>query len=107
VVAQTLYASVTERLKEFGTLKAMGADDRCVARFLLAQALGNAAIGSVLGLAFSVILSRCLSTPRAPVVLTGWVAALSVTLIFVVCVAAAWLPYWRIRQIDAASVLRS
>jgi putative ABC transport system permease protein len=107
VVAQTLYASVTERLKEFGTLKAMGASDRCVARFLLAQALGNAAIGSVLGLAFSVILARSFSTPRAPVVLTSWVAALSVGLVFLVCVAAAWLPYWRIRRIDPASVLRS
>ena len=30
VVAQTLYASVTERIKEFGTLKAMGANDRSV-----------------------------------------------------------------------------
>src|SRR5437588_4891298 len=88
VVAQTLYASVTERLKEFGTLKAMGADDRCVARFLLAQALGNAAIGSVLGIALSLILGRALSTPRAPVVLTGWVGVLSVGLIFLVCVAA-------------------
>src|SRR6185312_5516774 len=40
VVAQTLYASVTERIKEFGTLKAMGANDSCVSRFILAQALG-------------------------------------------------------------------
>jgi putative ABC transport system permease protein len=107
VVAQTLYASVTERLKEFATLKAMGAEDRCVARFLLAQALGNAAIGSVLGLAFAVVLGRMLTTPRAPVVMTGWVAVLSVALVFLVCVAAAWLPYWRIRRLDPASVLRS
>jgi putative ABC transport system permease protein len=107
VVAQTLYASVTERLKEFGTLKAMGADDRCVGRFLLAQALANAAIGSVMGLVLSVILGRCLSTPRAPVVLTPWVAVLSVFLVFLVCVTAAWLPYWRIRRIDPADVLRS
>src|SRR5262249_5566905 len=35
VVAQTLYASVTERIKEFGTLKALGADDRCIGRFVL------------------------------------------------------------------------
>ena len=42
VVAQTLYASVTERIKEFGTLKAMGADDRTVSYFLVSQALGNA-----------------------------------------------------------------
>jgi len=107
VVAQTLYASVTERLKEFGTLKAMGAADSCVARFLLAQALGNALIGSVMGLSSAVIFGRMLSTPRAPVVMTGWVALLSVGLIVLVCMAAAWLPYWRIRRIDPASVLRN
>ena len=33
---------LTERIKEFGTLKAMGADDRCVSPLPLAQALGNA-----------------------------------------------------------------
>ena len=38
VVAQTLYASVTERIKEFGTLKAMGADDASIGCFPLAQA---------------------------------------------------------------------
>jgi putative ABC transport system permease protein len=107
VVAQTLYASVTERLREFGTLKAMGADDRCVARFLLAQSLGNALLGSILGLVGSVILGNLLSTPRAPVVMTVWVAVLSVVLIFGVCTVAAWLPYYRIRKIDPASVLRS
>lgn len=107
VVAQTLYASVTERIKEFGTLKAMGADDRCIARFILAQALGNAIFGSVLGLGMSVLIAHLMTTPRAPVVLTGWIAAGSIILIGLVCLLAAWLPYWRIRRIDPASVLRS
>jgi putative ABC transport system permease protein len=107
VVAQTLYASVSERVKEFGTLKAMGADDHCVGRFLVAQALGNAALGSVLGLLGSVLIGQSMSSPRAPVILTGWVAAGSVGLVVLVCLAAAWLPYWRIRHIDPASVLRS
>jgi putative ABC transport system permease protein len=107
VVAQTLYNSVTERSKEFGTLKALGADDRCVGRFLLAQALGTALFGSALGLIGAVLLGTLLSSPRAPVVLTVNVAVLSLALILAVCVVAAWLPYWRIRRIDAASVLRS
>ena len=107
VVAQTLYASVTERCKEFGTLKALGASDGCVGRFLLAQALGTAIIGSVLGLVVAVVLGKGMSSPRAPVVLTGWIAVLSVLLILVVCLAASWLPYLRIRSIDPASVLRS
>jgi putative ABC transport system permease protein len=106
VVAQTLYASVMERLKEFGTLKALGADDRCIARFLMAQALGNAVLGSALGLAAAVALGLTMTNPRAPVVLTWQVGCLSVVLVGGVCLLAAWLPYWRIRQIDPASVLR-
>lgn len=106
VVAQTLYASVTERLKEFATLKALGADDRCIARFLVAQALGNAGIGAALGLIGAATIGGAMSTPRAPVVLTIPIALLSVVLITSVCLLAAWLPYWRIRRIDPASVLR-
>jgi putative ABC transport system permease protein len=107
VVAQTLYASVNERIKEFGTLKAMGADDPCIARFLLAQALGAAFLGSFVGLCCSVVIGQIMSTPRAPVVLTIPVAIGSVGLLVVVCLIAAWLPYWRIHRIDPASVLRS
>jgi putative ABC transport system permease protein len=106
VVAQTLYATVTERIKEFGTLKAMGADDACIARFVVAQALGNAGIGSVLGLLIVVGIGLIMTSPRAPVVLTIPIAALSLALVVVVCLLAAWMPYWRIRRIDPASVLR-
>src|SRR5208283_2907910 len=81
VVAQTLYASVAERIREFGTLRAMGADDQCVGRFLVAQALGTAAIGSTLGLLGSLVHGGGLSSPRSPVVLTWQVAVLSVAMI--------------------------
>jgi len=47
------------------------------------------------------------STPRAPIQWTGTVALASVLLVHGVCLAAAWLPYWRIRRIDVSSVLRS
>jgi putative ABC transport system permease protein len=107
MVAQTLYASVAERVKEYGTLKALGANDRCVAHFLIVQALGNAALGSVLGLVGAILLGTSLSSPRAPVVFRGWVIGGSVLLITVVCLLASWAPYWRIRKIDPASVLRN
>lgn len=106
VVAQTLYASVNERVKEFGTLKALGADDGFVGRFVVVQAMGNAALGSVLGLFAALVLGWSFSSPRAPVQLTWWIGALSVVLVTGVCLLAAWLPYGRIRRIDPASVLR-
>jgi putative ABC transport system permease protein len=107
VVAQTLYASVTQRAREFGTLKALGADDGCVARFLLVQALASAVIGSILGLLVALALGWALTSPRAPVVLTMQAALLSVGLMTLVCLLAAWLPYWRLKKIDPAGVLRS
>jgi putative ABC transport system permease protein len=107
VVAQTLYAAVTEQVKEFAMLKALGAGDRSLSRFVLAQALGNGVLGSALGLVSAVAIGQSLSTPRAPVVLTAWVAVLSVVLIHLVCLLAAALPYWRMRRIDPAQVLRS
>jgi putative ABC transport system permease protein len=106
VVAQSLYASVTERIREFATLKALGASDDRVGCFPLAQAVGNALLGSALGLFGSWGVSRAMSTPRAPVVLTWQVASLSVVLVAIVCLIAAGFPYWRIRRIDPAIVLR-
>lgn len=107
VVAQTLYASVTERLKEFATLKALGANDHLVGRFLIVQALGNAVLGSAVGLVVAQVVGRLLDTPRAPVVFTGWIAFVSALLVGGVCLLASWLPYWRICRIDPASVLRN
>jgi putative ABC transport system permease protein len=107
VVGQTLYAAVTERLREFGTLKALGAAEGNVARFIITQALANAVLGSATGLLSAVVVGRLMSTVRAPVVTTAWVAAVSVVLVTLVCLVAAALPYWRIRNLDPASVLRS
>jgi putative ABC transport system permease protein len=107
MVAQTLYAAVAERVKEYGTLKALGASDGWMARFLIVQALGNAFLGSVVGLLGAVVIGTVLDTPRAPVLFRGWVMAGSVLLITLVCLLAAWAPYGRVRAIDPASVLRS
>jgi putative ABC transport system permease protein len=107
VVAQSLYASVTERVKEFGTLKALGAADKSIGCFPLAQAIGNAVIGSGAGMLGSLGVARLMSTPRAPVVLTWQVASVSVVLVGLVCLIAAGIPYWRIRRIDPAIVLRT
>ena len=65
MVAQTLYASVTERVKEFGTLKAPGATNACIGCFPLAQGVGNAVIGSAWACVPRCGVARAMSTPRA------------------------------------------
>ncbi len=107
VVAQTLHASVTERLKEFATLKAMGAANSAIGSFLLAQVMLVASLGAIVGLASATLIGQGITTPRAPVVWNHWVAAASVALTGAVCLVASWLPFWRVCRLDPASVLRS
>lgn len=106
VVAHTTYAGVSERLAEYATLKALGADDRCVARFLVAQAVSNAVLGSALGLLISVGVVFAISNPRATVAMPWWLSVVSVLVALLVCLGAAALPYLRLRRLDPASVLR-
>src|SRR5207237_9762736 len=53
VVGQILYNGTLEHLKEYGTLKAMGAANNAIVRVILFQALISAAVGFVVGGALS------------------------------------------------------
>jgi len=64
-------------------------------------------LGSATGLVAAQVVGWLIDSPRAPVVFTLQIAVLSVLLVGGVCLLAAWLPYWRVRSIDPASVLRS
>jgi len=50
IVGQILYTSVSENLKEFGTLKAMGASDRVIYSVIVEQALWMAILGYLPGM---------------------------------------------------------
>ena len=45
VVAQTIYAATIDHIREYGTLKAMGATNGYIYRIILKQALISALIG--------------------------------------------------------------
>lgn len=106
IVAQTLYASVLDRLGEFGTLKAMGARDRQIFSILLAQALVMALAGAVMAFEAVLFIERAFSTPHAPIVVPLSLSLTSFAVVLAICVGASLVPYWRIRKLDPAIVLR-
>jgi putative ABC transport system permease protein len=55
VAGQTFYLFTVENLKQFGTLKAMGVNDRNVVKMILIQALVVAAIGYGLGIGLATL----------------------------------------------------
>jgi putative ABC transport system permease protein len=107
IVAQTLYASVLDRIGEFGTLKAIGAADRQIYMILFLQAVLMATVGCVVGLAAVAGIQWAFSTPRAPIVIPMYVSLGSCSLVYIICLISSFLPYLRIRRIDPAMVLQS
>jgi len=106
MVAQTLYASVLDRVAEFAAMKAMGADDHQIFRLLGAQAIVMSMIGTVLGLSVVMLIHFIGSTPRATIEIPIWLSASSFVLVTAICLLAALLPYQRVRKIDPLSVLQ-
>lgn len=107
IVAQTLYASVLDRLSEYAALKAIGATDRQIFSVLASQAVVMAVVGSLVGLIVVFGCQTFVSTPRAPIVVPWWLSFGSVTLVLAICLGAAFAPYLRIRRVDPATVLQT
>ncbi len=107
IVAQTLYASVLDRITEYAALKAIGATDRQIFTILSSQAVAMALVGSLVGLMVVFASQSLMSNPRAPIVVPWWLSFGSVTLVLIICLAAAAAPYLRIRRVDPAMVLQS
>ncbi len=107
IVAQTLYASVLDRLSEFGTLKAIGATERQIYSIILGQTLLLAFLGSAIGLMCVAAIQSVCSTPRAPIVIPWPLSVGSCLAVTAICLAASLLPYLRVRRIAPAMVLQS
>jgi putative ABC transport system permease protein len=106
IVAQTLYASVLDRLVEFGALKAIGASESQLLRILLSQALVMATAGSATGLGLVYAIIEIFHSPKAPIIVPWWLALGACTLVVLICLIAALLPYLRVRKLDPVMVLQ-
>jgi predicted permease len=100
--------AVAQRVREFGVRQALGADSGSILRLVLGQGLRTAAIGSALGLAGALVLSRYLEsllfqvTARDVGVLSG-----VTVLLLAVAAAACYLPAWRATRVDPLVALRA
>jgi putative ABC transport system permease protein len=107
VVAQTLYTSAVEHVKEFGTVKAIGGSNVDIYRILGEQALLAALVGFVLGAALSFAMRPLMAKLFLTVLITpGFTAAVFVGTVLM-CLGAAMLSFRRVAGIDPALVFRA
>lgn len=107
VVAQTIYAATVDHIREFGTLKAMGAANSYIYRIILNQAVISAIAGYAVGI---VIASAVEYSSRngggANIVLPGSVRAGLFGLTLFMCISAALVSINKVTKIDPALVFK-
>ncbi len=106
VVAQTIYATTMDHIKEFGTLKAMGAPNRYVQKVILIQAGISAVIGYLVGMIISCAIVRFGQPSGAPILLNWWMAFVTLALTLSMCAGAALISINKVTRLDPATVFK-
>ena len=107
IVAQTLYTSAVEHIKEFGTVKAIGGSNLDIYRILGEQALVAAVLGFALGAVFSYLARPLMAAIHLNVLLTPGFSAVVFAGTVLMCLGSALFSFRRVAGIDPALVFRT
>lgn len=108
IVGQILYAAVSEHLKEFGTLKAMGASNWFVYGVIIEQALWMAVFGFIPGIGLCMALGAwTLETQAIAILISPSIAAGTFGLTVLMCIGAAVFAIQKATRLDPAIVFKA
>jgi putative ABC transport system permease protein len=107
VVTQILYASVSEHIKEFGTLKAMGASNRVVYSIVMEQSLWMAFLGYVPGMALCWSVSLWAATKGIIILITPVSAIGVLGIVIVMCLTSGFFAVQKVINVDPAIVFKA
>jgi len=106
IVALSMFSSVIDNLREFGTLKAIGCTNLDLTALLLVQSVTYALVGTLVGLGLVSGMTEGIRSPQlvpiVPLPLYGIIPGLMV----LICIAAASLALFRIRKLEPGMVFR-
>jgi putative ABC transport system permease protein len=106
VVGQILYSGTLQYIREYGTLKAMGARNSMVVRVILSQAMISAAIGFVVGGVLAVGMQAAMAKANLSVALFPGLYAVTLVVTIAMCSFAALLSIVKVLRLDPASVFK-
>jgi putative ABC transport system permease protein len=108
IVGQILYSSVSDHIKEFGTLKAMGASDWVIYSVIIEQALWMAVLGYLPGMALCLGVAAWTSATQAIMILiTPGSAAAILGITVVMCISSAFFAIQKVTRVDPAMVFKA
>ncbi|HEX7841017.1 MAG TPA: ABC transporter permease, partial [Kofleriaceae bacterium] len=106
VVGQILYSGTLQYIREYGTLKAMGARNGAVVRVILSQAMISAALGFAVGAPLAMAMRAAMKGANLTVALSPPLYAATAAITAVMCAFAALLSIVKVLRLDPASVFK-
>ena len=106
VVAQTIYAATMDHIREYGTLKAMGATNGYLYRVLIEQAVWSAVLGYGLAMCISHFIVQASEKGGALILMPLSMKFGMLFLAVLMCITAALVSINKVTRIDPAMVFR-
>ena len=106
IVGQTIYANTVQHMKEYGTLKAMGARNEDIYKTIFSQALINAAAGYGLGALLMVLCRSSIEAAGVPLYLSPLLIVAVFIIISMSCIFSAYFSVKKIKTLDPVMVFR-
>jgi putative ABC transport system permease protein len=108
IVSQILYSSVSDHIKEFGTLKAMGASDWMLYGVIIEQSLWMAIMGYAPGTLLCWLISNWTANSMGIVILITPLSSLAVLgITLTMCVGSAFFAIQKVTRVDPAIVFKA
>jgi len=106
IVALTTFSAVLDNIREFGTLKAIGATNWDLAKLLFAQSIAYALLGSLIGLTLVTRVADGIRSPKFAIIITPTLAVGTTLMMIVLCIVASSFALIRLRKLEPAMVFR-
>ncbi len=107
VIMNIMLVSVTERTKEIGIRKSLGARRSDILKQFLVEAVTLSAIGGTLGVLFAWIIGRVLTAVFFPTYLSTIAVIVAVGVSGIIGVLAGIIPAWKAARLDPIEALRA
>jgi putative ABC transport system permease protein len=106
IVALSMFSSVIDNLKEFGTLKAIGATSGDLSRLLIVQSIAYGALGSWIGLGLVGFAAEGIRSANLAMIVPLELVVATPVVMITLCVLASFLALRRVRRLEPGMVFR-
>ncbi len=106
IVSLSIFSAVSDNLREFGTLKAVGARGFDLALLLLAQSVAYGVLGAGLGLGAVSAIAKAINSAKILILIEPWMIAVTFVLMTAMCCVASMISLVRLWKVEPGMVFR-